>query len=462
MNTTKIIAGGYTFTCNERKDAGAYNIAVRANLIVDLSRDLDGLKRKYPEAEIEDVEGKIILPTFFNSHFHPEAIVCRSVEPRDPISQWREDSLLNVELSVESQNEAFFEKLYHLAFFSALQCGVSGIAFSLIGDEAGARGMYSALKLAGIDAVAFAESDSQTSFLKRVVDKHLKYGGSVPYQKDLTLFGLSAVARINSESPGWIMAHADESEDDVVITRSNFNSGLIQLLKKSKLLGANTILVGLNGTQANSLRAARSEDAKVVLTPTELSLQNFRSIRNVFEKFAIGSNWKTPGLFEEMKRLLEFGVTPHEVLVSATRYGADMFNMGSKSGSIEIGKLANFTFVDTRKYSARRIEKFSLDEAAAAFIEDYTDSDVSDVMLEGEFVCKDRKLLLYNGDELMQEGADLVETVLKYKETIVSEVKYSSPKAPSTREEDTTEMETDNGKVELPKNIRKVFGEDEF
>lgn len=464
MNSTKIIAGGYTFSCNDRKDAGPLNIVTRANLIVDVLKDLDALKRKYAEAEVIDVSGKIVLPTFFNAHFHPEALVCRSVEPKNPISQWRDESLLNVESWLEGQGESFFEQMYHLAFFSALQCGVSGIAFPLIGDEAGVRGMYSALKLAGIDAVAFAESDSQTAFLKRAADKHLKLGSFVPYQKDLTLFGLSAVARINSESPGWILAHADETEEDVDVTKTNFNSSLVQLLKRSKLLGGATILVGLNGSQPNSLKAARNENAKIVLTPTELTLQNFKSIRNVFEKFSIGSNWRTPGLFGELRRLLEFGLMPQEALNCATRHGADMFNMGTRLGTVEAGKLANLTFVDTRKFSARRIEKFTASGAASVLIEDYNDSDVSDVMLDGEFVYRDRKLLLYDDAELMREESELVESIMKNKgaDVPVPIEKYSSPKVPLMREEIAPELEVDRGKVELPKDIRKVFGEDEI
>lgn len=464
MNSTKIIAGGYTFSCNDRKDAGPLNIVTRANLIIDVLKDLDALKRKYPEAEIVDASGKIILPTFFNAHFHPESIVCRSVEPKNSISQWRDESLLNAESWLEGQGESFFEKMYHLAFFSALQCGVSGVAFPLIGDEAGVRGMYSALKLAGIDAVAFAESDSQTAFLKRAVDKHLKLGSFVPYQKDLTLFGLSAVARINSESPGWILAHADETEEDIVVTKSNFNSSLVQLLKKSKLLGGATILVGLNGSQSNSLKAARNENAKVVLTPTGLTLQNFKSIRNVFEKFSIGSDWRTPGLFGEARQLLEFGMAPQEALNCATRHGADMFNMGTRLGTVEAGKLANLIFVDTRKFSARRIEQFPPGGAAAVLIEDYNDSDVSDVMLDGEFAYRDRKLLLYDDAELMREEKELVEAIMKNKGPAIpaSDEKYISPKVPSTREENAAEVEVDRSKVELPKNIRKVFGEDEF
>ncbi len=464
MSSTKIIAGAYGFACDEDNRAGLFNIAIRSNLVVDISEDLEGLRRKYPEAEIVDASEKIVFPTLFNAHFHPESLICRFVEPKVPISQWRTEQLLKLESSLDAQDEAFYEKMYHLTFFSALQSGVSAIAFAVIGDEVGARGMYSAVKLTGVDAVAFAESDQQISFMRRIVDRHLKSGVFVPYQKDLTLFGLSAVARNNADSPGWIMTHADEDAEDIELTKSNFNSGIIQLLKKSRILNSSTILVGLNGTPPASLKVAKTGGAKVVLIPDRLNPQTFKSIRNVYGNFAIGSNWETPGLFVQMKKLLELGSDPSDALASATRAGAELFNMSSKLGSIEPGKVANLAFIDARKLSARRLEKLSPREAAGALIEDYSDSDVSDVMLDGEFVYKDRKLLLYDGSELLKEVRELIDTSDGYAEKAVppAEGRAPSVRAPEMRSESQTELEQDPKKVELPKNIRKVFGEDEF
>ncbi len=463
----KIITGAFGFTCNDRRDVGFLNVAVRSNLIVELSRDLDSLKRKYPKADIIDARGKIMLPTFFNAHFHPKAIICRSFEPRKPVAQWRSEYLLKIEAALDGQSESFYEKMYHVAFFSALQLGVSGIAFAVKGDEAGARGMYSAVKLAGIDVVAFAESDMQAAFLRRATDRHIKTGLVVSYQKDLTLFGLSAVVRSNSDSPGWIMVHADEDEEDISLIKANFNMNLIQLLKKSNLLNRMTILVGLNGTSVNSLNVAKAEGAKIVIIPTKLNVQSFRSIRGVFDKFAIGSDWETPGLFRQMKKLVEFGVEPHEALASATRSGAELFNLGSKLGSIETGKFANLIFIDARKFSARRIEKLLPAETADALVEDYEDSDVSDVMLDGEFVYKDRNLLLYHDYELLKEETDLIDSMAKRVENSApillmdsSEEKAKPLKAPVIRGERASELEPDSQKVELPKSIRRVFDED--
>ncbi len=464
MSSTRIIAGAYGFACNEENSHGFFNIAIRSNLVTDVSGDIEGLRRKYPEAEIVDASGKIVIPTLFNSLFCPESIVSRSVEPRLSISQWRSSDLFELESTLDAQDEEFYEKMYHLAFFSAIQSGVGSLCFSIIGDEPGARGMYSAVKLTGIDSIAFAESDQQVAFMRRIVDRHVKSGLFVPYQKDLTLFGLSAVARNNTDSPGWILAHADESENDLGETRSNFNTGIIQLLKKSRILTGSTVLVGLNGTSSVSLKLARTAGSKIVLLPDELSIQNFKAITNTYKKFAIGSNWGTPGLFCQMKNLLRLDCDPIDALTSATRYGAELFNMSSKLGSIEPGKVASFTFVDARKLSARRIERLSSRNAIAALIEDYSDSDISDVMLDGEFVYKDRNLLLYDGAELLKEEDELVDKLISRVQKLEPEAaaKVPSLRAPKVRQESPTEPEPESKKVELPKNIRKVFGEDEF
>ncbi len=464
MSLTKIIAGGYSFVCDEENRNGLLNIVVRSNLILEVSKDLDGLKRKYPDADLVDASNKIILPTFFNSHFHPESLITRFAEPRTPISQWASADLLHLETALDSQNEDFYEKMYHLTFFSAIQSGVSAIAFSVIGDESGARGMYSAIKLAGIDAIAFAEGEQQIGFLRRIVDRHLKSGVFVPYQKDLTLFSLSAVARNNADTPGWIMTHADEDPSDTETTRSNFNSGIIQLLRKSKILNSSTILVGLNGTPAASLKVAKTSGARIVIIPENLDVQTFKSIRNIYRQFAVGSNWETPGMFLQMKKLLELGCEPDLALMSVTRSGAGLFNMGSKLGSIEGGKVASFTFMDASKLSARRLETLPAEAAAGAFIEDYSDSDVSDVILDGEFVYRDRKLLLYDTGELLNEERALIEILSGQSESVAPPV---APKPPALRTqemnvENNIEAEQESKKVELPKNIRKVFGEDEF
>lgn len=131
---------------------------------------------------------------------------------------------------------------------------------------------------------------------------------------------------------------------------------------------------------------------------------------------------------------------------------------------MEAGKLANLILIDTKKFAARRIEKLAPESAVSALVEDYSESDVTDVILEGEFVYKDRKLLLYDGDELVKEQQKLTEAVMKHKGPSVqsSARRSSSPKAPSVREEDAQEVETDRGKVELPTTIRKVFGEDDL
>jgi len=64
MGSTKIITGAFGFAGDEEKKTGFLSVATRANLIVEVSADLEGLRRRYPEADLVDQSGKIFLPTF--------------------------------------------------------------------------------------------------------------------------------------------------------------------------------------------------------------------------------------------------------------------------------------------------------------------------------------------------------------------------------------------------------------
>jgi imidazolonepropionase-like amidohydrolase len=49
---------------------------------------------------------------------------------------------------------------------------------------------------------------------------------------------------------------------------------------------------------------------------------------------------------EEMQLLLNAGLTPMQVIVAATKHGAEVSNLGAELGTIEPGKLADIIVVD--------------------------------------------------------------------------------------------------------------------
>jgi len=92
-------------------------------------------------------------------------------------------------------------------------------------------------------------------------------------------------------------------------------------------------------------------------------------------------------------------------------------------------------------------------DTAEVLIEDYSDSDVVDVMVDGEFIYRDRKLLLYDGAELTKEQNEITGTVARVAEALSTpaEEKTPSMRMPQTRTENAAETESEPNKVELPK-----------
>ena len=461
----KIISGGFVVGEDNKGITGFNNLVLKGDLIIEVSKDIAHLLRKYPSGSIIDAEGKVIMPAFFNAHYHPEGVIARNFESALPISQWRSDVHHKYEMVLNSQDENFYEKMYRTAFCGSVQNGVGGLAFGLIGNEAGVRGMYSALKGVGLVAAAFASNDQQAGILKKIVERDFKRGCSLPFQKDMTLFGLSAVARTVTEGIEWISAHVDETPEDVSSTSTSFGKGMIYLMQKSNLLGPRTILVGLENSSFQQLKLAASNGSKAVIIPIRHNLQSFKRVKDAFVKYAVGSDWKSPGLFNQMKALLSFDVSPSEALAACTKNGADIFNLSSRIGAIEPGMSATLTFINSRKFSTRFFGKGNNDDILRIIIEDFDDSDVTDLMINGEFVYKDRKILFYDIEELIKDRNQLTEKAFEAfnePKAIEPAEEYKHGAVPPVLREDSSDSIESEKSLQKSGNIKKTFGDEDI
>ncbi|MGC8654623.1 MAG: amidohydrolase family protein [Candidatus Kryptoniota bacterium] len=461
----KIISGGFVVSGDDNGLAGFNNLVLKGELIIEISKDISHLLRKYPSSSIIDAEGKVIMPAFFNAHYHPEAVIARNFESNLPISQWRSGILHKYEMVLNNQDENFYENMYRAAFCAAVQNGIGGLAFGLIGNEAGVRGMYSALKGVGLVAAVFASNDQQAAILRKMTERDLKRGCLLPFQKDITLFGLSAVARTVTQEIEWIFAHVDETPEDVALMKSSFGKEMIPLMRKSNLLGPRTILLGLENSFHQHLKLAASSGSKAVIIPSRHNVQSFRRVREIFGKYAVGSDWKSPGLFNQMRALLSFDVPASEALAACTKNGVDIFNLSSRIGTIEPGMSAALTFIDSRKFSARSFNKENSDGVLRTIIEDFDDSDVTDLIINGEFVYKERKILIYDMAELIKERDQLTQNVsASLKAATVAEPAEEDGQGavPPAVRENLPDVGDFQKILEKPGSVKRTFGDEDI
>jgi 5-methylthioadenosine/S-adenosylhomocysteine deaminase len=213
---------------------------------------------------------------------------------------------------------------------------------------------------------------------------------------------------------------------------------------------------------------------------------------------ALGSDWGAAQPLENIQTysflLKMLGLPPdnaHSLLALHTKNGARALGLDSEIGTIEIGKKADIVFLDLSEF---RINAVLADENTERILDivlqEATSQHVSEVMIHGEFYVREGHLLTYSEDDLANEGRAVVGKIMHVvgqKETtlppsaailqlatqrkkgsdipvidapyeegfriIRKETLPAAPQRSTDASVDTTQK--------MPKNIQKIFGDDE-
>src|SRR5512147_3020072 len=98
-------------------------------------------------------------------------------------------------------------------------------------------------------------------------------------------------------------------------------------------------------------------------------------------------------------------------LLMATRLGAQALHIGHLTGSVEIGKRADLILVDLNPLHNSPSFRRSKDNAYAQIVYAAKSTDVSDVMVNGKWLMRERNLLTLNEEDLLAQAADLAKKI---------------------------------------------------
>jgi len=90
---------------------------------------------------------------------------------------------------------------------------------------------------------------------------------------------------------------------------------------------------------------------------------------------------------------------PEDVLEDATLGGARAVRQGTRIGSLEVGKKADLLVVDTQ-----RAHLVPAGRIVSAWIHNGQPSDIESVMVDGQFIMRDRKVLTMNEESIVAEA----------------------------------------------------------
>ncbi len=449
-------------------------LAVDDDTIVAVGPEGDVLG-SYSAPEVIDCGGRIIIPGLINAHTHAAMTLLRGLEDDRRLDVWLLAYIMPVER--EFVNPVFCRLGTQLACAEMIRGGVTCFtdmyyfedAVAAATAEIGMRAVCSqtVLKFPAPDADSFEDSlDAAREFIQRWSDHPLIVPSVAPHAAYTTTPEiLKACIDLAIEFDVPLHTHISETLQEVEQWRELYDMPVIPWVKKLGLLEAKVIAAHCVHIDDGEIHTLEHAGVGVVHNPSS-NLKLASGFAPVTEMLATGLNvgLATDGpasnndldMFEEM-RLATFiakavtgdpTVLPaRQVFEMATSMGAKALHLSHLIGSLEPGKRADLTMVDMQ--TTHNLPHFDRDPGAIYSRLVYTSksNDVTDVMVNGKWLMRERKLLTLDEIPLLEAVADIAKRIdaflIEREESVLSKLVAIG----GARQEESYEVQI---KVRLP------------
>ncbi|GAP11214.1 cytosine deaminase [Bellilinea caldifistulae] len=408
-------------------------VVIRQQNIVAAGRQNEILQQ-YSAEQIMDCDGKILMPGMVNAHTHVPMTLLRGLADDLRLDVWLLGYMMPVEREFVSPD--FVRLGTGLACAEMIRGGVTTFAdmyyfeedIAVATAQAGLRGIcgQTVLKFPTPDAQSYEESLAYArDYIQRWKNHPLIIPAVAPHAPyTCTDEILRACAQLAIEMDVPLHIHLSETAQEVENMRREQGMPVIPFVKKLGLLDAKVIAAHCVHVDEGEMRTFQHYNTGIAHNPSS-NLKLASGIAPVKKMLELGLNVGigTDGpasnndldMFEEM-RLASFlakgssgdptALPALETLAMATSIGAKALHVGHLTGSIEAGKRADLILLDlTPVHNSPRFQRdpqgiYSQIVYAAKAM------DVTDVMVNGQWLMRDRRLLTLNEEEMLREAED--------------------------------------------------------
>ena len=240
---------------------------------------------------------------------------------------------------------------------------------------------------------------------------------------------LRATADLAREFDVPLHTHLAETSFEVENMRNENGMPVVPYVRKHGLLDAKLIAAHCVHVDVGEIRSLQHAGAGVSHNPSSnLKLASgFAPVVKMLEaglNVGIGTDGPASNndldMFEEV-RLAAFvakavtndptSLPAPQALLMATRLGAQALHIGHLTGSVEAGKRADLILVDVSPLHNAPSFKRAADNAYAQIVYASKSTDVSDVMVNGRWLMRDRRLLTLKEDELLARANEVAHKI---------------------------------------------------
>jgi 5-methylthioadenosine/S-adenosylhomocysteine deaminase len=427
-----LLTNAHVLTMDERFTAYTSGwVAIAVDRIVGVGSGAPG----YAAKESVDCGGRVVMPGLVNAHTHAPMTLLRGLADDLRLDVWLMGYMMPVER--EFVRPEFVGLGTTMACAEMIRSGTTCFAdmyyFEEAVAEAAARaGMRAVcgetvLKFPAPDAASFEDSLAYArDFITRWKGHPLIVPGVAPHAPyTCTVEILRACAELASEFDVPLHIHLAETAFEVETSRREHGMPVIPWVRKQRLFDARVIAAHCVHVDEGEMRTLLDARAGVAHNPTSnLKLgSGIAPIARMLElglAVGIGTDGTASNndldMFEETRlaALLAKGITSdptalpaRQALAMATRIGARALHLGEVTGSIEAGKRADLIAVDLDRAHVEPRFNRDPDAVYSQIVYAAKSTDVADVMVNGRWLMRDRRLLTIDEDSVRAAVRDV-------------------------------------------------------
>ena len=406
-------------------------VAVRGDSILAVGLEAD-LRACYQATHTIDCAGKVLMPGLIDAHTHVPMTLLRGLADDLRLDVWLMGYMMPVERQYAS---AEFVRLgTQLACAELIRSGVTCFADMYYFEEhvarataeAGLRAVCSqtVLKFPAPDAQDYEESlEHARQFIQEWKGHPLIVPSVAPhavYTCTQEILERAAALAVEFDVP--LHTHIAETALEVENNRREFNMPVVPYLKKLNLFEAKVLAAHCVHIDDGETLTLKHHHVGVAHNPSSnLKLASgFAPVQKMLEaglNVGIGTDGPASNndldMFEEMRltAFLAKGTTGDptalpapQALSMATRMGARALHLGQLTGTLESGKRADLILVDISPlHNAPRFRR-EPDSVYAQLVYSGHATDVTDVMVNGQWLMRERQLLTLNEPDLLAQA----------------------------------------------------------
>jgi 5-methylthioadenosine/S-adenosylhomocysteine deaminase len=410
-------------------------VSIRAGEIIAVGPPSDGFEAR----ETIDCRGRVVMPGLVNAHTHAPMTLVRGLADDLRLDVWLMGYMMPVER--EFVRPEFVALGTSLACAEMIRSGTTCFADMYYFEEAVAASAAAAgmralcgetvLKFPSPDAASFEDSLAYArDFISRWKSHPLIVPAVAPHAPyTCTIEILRACAELASEFDVPLHTHLAETLFEVDQSRKDHGMPVIPWVRKQRLFDARVLAAHCVHVDEGEIRTLKDARAGVAHNPTS-NLKLGSGIAPVAKMLELGvavgigtdgaASNNDLDMFEEVRlaALLAKGIQgdpttlpARQALAMATRVGARAVHMSDRVGSLEPGKRADLIVVDVDR--THNTPGFARDPNAiySRVVYAAKSTDVVDVMCDGRWLMRDRKLLTLDEAALQAAARDVARRI---------------------------------------------------